>query len=510
MKKTVFFILMVCLALGGFAKGKQLSALFGYSSFMLPSKNMPYVETYLNFNAWSLNFAKADQEQYRATVEVTLVVSQADSVVYFKKYDLNGPAVADPEQNNFTFMDVQRFAIANGLYDMEITLQDKNSKEAPAVLKEKLVVYYPTNKPSMSNIQLMASATPTTSENMLSRMGYDMVPFIDDFVPAEIGELHPYFEIYNLNSEIEGKFMIATYIRQKETGRRITEERLTTYESAKTISPIYTDVDVKNVPSGNYELVAEVRNMNNEVLMSRDIAFQRSNPGIGSDDLTEAHIATSFAALITDEKEMDYYLNAIYAVSSPREYEMAEELLKDGTMAAKQTYFYDFWASRDKMNPEHAWAEYKAKLTYVDATYSYPKTPGYRTDRGLVYLKYGPPDYIRDEKNFVGALYINGASSNRYNSELATGNTNNPTVVHGSLGHVHYLPYQLWRYNQLPGNDKNRVFLFWDQYRSGYYKLLNSNAIGELQTAFWERMLSQNQLDEYVMGEVGEQFERGF
>lgn len=510
MKKTVLFILMVCLALGGMAKGKQLSALFGYSSFMLPAKNLAYVETYLNFNAWSLNFAKDDGEQYRATVEISLVVRQGDSVVYFKKYDLNGPAVADPKQDNFTFMDVQRFALANGIYDMEMTMQDKNAKDEPVVLNEKLVVYYPAAQPCMSNIQLMASATPTVAENMLSRMGYDMVPFIDDFVPAEIKELHPYFEIYNLDREISGKFMIATYIRQKETGRRITQEKLTAHEPATAICPIYTDVDVSGVPSGNYELVAEVRNTAGEVLLSKEIAFQRSNPGLGNDDMAEVIVATSFAGLITEQKEMDYYLNAIYAISSPTEYEVAEALLKEGSMAEKQTFFYNFWNSRNKLNPEMEWAKYKAKLTYVDEHFSYPLTPGYRTDRGRVYLKYGAPDYIRDEKNFVGALYLNTANANRFNSELGTGNYTNATTAYGSQGHVHYLPYQLWRYNQLPGNDKNRVFLFWDQYRSGFYKLLNSNALGEVRTAFWERMLSQNQLEENVVGEVGEQFERGY
>lgn len=510
MKKTVFFILMACLTLGGFAQDKQLSALFGYSSFMLPSKSMPYVETYINFNAWSLNFAKDDQGQYRATVEIALVVSQADSVVYFKKYDLNGPAVSTSEQNNFTFMDVQRFALANGIYDMEITLQDKNAQTNPAVLKEKLVVYFPTSEPCMSNIQLMASATPTVSENMISRMGYDMVPYIDDFVPVEISELHPYFEIYNLNREVTGKFVIATYIQQKETGRRITDETLTTHAPASATCPIYTNVDVKDLPSGNYELVAEVRTTSGDVLLSKKMSFQRSNPGVSDDALTEANVATSFAALITDEKEMDYYLNAIYAISSPKEIAVAEELLKGSNMAEKQTFFYNFWSHRNSIAPELAWADYKKMLTYVDATFSYPKTPGYRTDRGLIYLKYGPPDYIRDEKNFVGARYINGANENRFNNSDRSVSTQNETVANGSQGHVHYLPYQLWRYNQLPGNEKNRVFIFWDQYRSGYYKLLHSNAIGELRTAFWERMLSQNQLGENVVGQVGEQFERGF
>ena len=138
------------------------------------------------------------------------------------------------------------------------------------------------------------------------------------------------------------------------------------------------------------------------------------------------------------------------------------------------------------LNPEGKWLEYQKLLQYVDEHFSYPKTPGYMTDRGRVYLQYGPPSFVRSEKNFVGALNLN------------------------AFGTVHYLPYELWRYDLLPNDSPNRVFLFWDEFRSGFYKLLNSNARGEIITPNWERVLSQNQLEENVQGEVGTQFERGF
>ena len=54
------------------------------------------------------------------------------------------------------------------------------------------------------------------------------------------------------------------------------------------------------------------------------------------------------------------------------------------------------------------------------------------------------------------------------------------------------------------------MFLFWDEFRSGFYRLLNSNARGEVRTMGWERMLSRNTMDEGAIGEVGMQFNRGF
>ena len=134
------------------------------------------------------------------------------------------------------------------------------------------------------------------------------------------------------------------------------------------------------------------------------------------------------------------------------------------------------------------------------------------TDRGRVYLQYGPPDFVRDEKNYVSANRI-GSNNEQAPVTMQLGNSqqDGSPMYHGtSQGHVFYLPYQLWRYNKLATDDPNRVFLFWDEHRSGYYTLLNSNARGEVQDPGWERRLCRQQLNEGVVGEVGEQFNRGY
>ena len=58
MKKITFILLSLLLMQGAMAAEKNLSALFGYSVFYLPESGKPYVETYLNFNAWTLNLVQ--------------------------------------------------------------------------------------------------------------------------------------------------------------------------------------------------------------------------------------------------------------------------------------------------------------------------------------------------------------------------------------------------------------------------------------------------------------------
>ena len=505
-KSLVLLVGLVILAAG--AKAQGLAALFGYSTFYLPEEGRPYVETYLDFDASTLQFAATADGTYRATIEVTLVVRQGDSVAYVKKYDLNSPAIASPDRRRFTFLDLQRFYLGNGIYDLELTLKDKVGGNAPTVYNDKLVVYYAQGKPSLSSVQLMSKVSPTETENILSRGGYDMLPYVNDFMPATVTSLRPYFEIYNLDKEPVKEFDVRCRVVKKETGFQVPGFETTRRHkvSGKTI-PILQELDIAALPSGNYELVVEVNTPANqsagtpgETMLSSRVGFQRSNPMV-QEAAAPVDVATSFAGLITDESQLNYYLKALYPISNERQKNIVDGLVEKSDLLAKQTYLYEFWTDRSGLRAAADWEQYRKWLEYVDEHFSYPPTPGYRTDRGRVYLQYGPPDYVRDEKNFVGALHVGSGSSAQ-------------VMISGegpeSRGHIYYLPYQLWRYNHLEGDDANRVFIFWDEMRSGYYKLLNSNARGEHLDPYWEHRLSQRQLDEEVVGEVGEQFNRGY
>lgn len=504
--KTTFFNWFIGLALCllPMSAGAQgLAALFGYSTFYLPEEDKPYVETYLDFDASTLHFsADAAEDQYRATVEITLVVKSGDSIAYWKKYDLNSPAVSNIDQTGFTFMDLHRFYLGNGIYNLELTLRDKHSNTSPTVYKDKLIVYFAQGKVAMSPVQLMARVSPTEKENVLTRAGLDMLPYVNDFVPSTVTKLMPYFELYNLDKEIgRREFEVACYVRQKENGMKENGfESVRRHSAPAKNQPILQQVDIEALPSGNYELVVEVRNLDGETLLNSQLDFYRSNPGVQNDSRA-VDVATSFAGLIQDEKLLNYYLLALYPISNQRQQSIVNNLVEKSDLEGKQTYLYEFWTERSGLNAATDWEQYRKWLEYVDEHYSYPQTPGYRTDRGRVYLQYGPPDHIRDEKNFVGALRVGSGSSGQI---LISGEGPD------SRGHIYYLPYQLWRYNRLEGDEPNRVFLFWDEMRSGFYKLLNSNARGEQLDPYWEHRLSQGQLDDDVVGEVGEQFNRGY
>ena len=493
----------------------QMQAVFGYATFFDVGSNRPYVETYLQFDAWSLQFQQREAGVYGATVEVTLVVRQGDSVCFLKKYELNSPTVATLEELDFTFIDVQRFQLGNGIYDMELTLRDKGSEAAPAVVNEKFVLMYDRQHATLSTVQLMADATPTVRENILSRNGYDMEPYVNDYYPEQLDHLNYYYEIYNIDQELGNKpFMVLAYVEERQTARLYDSQQTVARRNSAPTVPVYGSLDISQLPSGSYNLVVELRNRDGQTMLISRVPFYRSNPGVKGLEIND--FALTFVGRITDNNLMNTYLDALYPIASDEERQVAAEMIRYSTLTEKQAFLYRFWSRRDGLNPEGEWLKYKERIEYVQANFSYPRTPGIHTDRGRVYLQYGPPDFVRDEKNFVSANRLGEGYQQPFNTMQTIGNnvvsdgSSEKSYSGTSQGHVYYLPYQIWRYNKLDTDDPNRVFLFWDEHRSGYYTLLNSNARGEVQDPGWERRLCRQQLNEGVVGEVGEQFNRGY
>ena len=502
--KRVTLLITALLAVG--TVQAQMQAVFSFGTYYRQAENQPYVETSLLFDAWTMQFVRMPEGGYRATAEVTMVVRQQDSVCFVKKYDLHSPVLQSLDSLDFNILDVQRFSLPNGIYDLDIVLRDKNTEAQPSSASEKLVINYDRQKPILSTVQMLSKVTPTVNTNILSRGGYDMEPYIDDYVPEKVEDLKYYCEVYNIDREVgDDPFVAVAYIENQETGTRLPDMQKSVRKKSASTVPLIGSLDIRSLPSGNYNLVVELRNREGQSMLYKKVPFFRSNPSVKPRDVSD--FATTFAGRYTDEEELNLYLDALYPIASDMERRAAQDAIRRPDLEAKQAFLYEFWMRRNALTPETDWLKYKERIDYVQEHFSYPKTRGIMTDRGRVYLQYGPPDYVRDEKNFA---VVSHAKTKIQSSGDLTAIGNMPEQESNLTDQAFYLPYQLWRYNMIPGDDPNRVFIFWDQFRSGYYSLLQSNAKGEVQEYGWERRLSHMELPEGVEGPVGVQFRRGY
>ena len=464
MKKNLLICLSCCLMVPLFTHAKSLQAHFAFSTFYAPG-NGPYVETYLNVTGASANYSKTISGQYQATIEVSIIYKQGETVKYFDKYNLLSPEIPDTLKSLFNFTDLKRVSLPDGAYTMVLTIKDKNNLEAkPYELKQDITLAYQPNVIAISDIELLNDYKPNSTEGSLVKNGYELDPLVANFYDKNNNELKLYAEIYNTSS-ILGKdpYLLNYHIETFETKKIIESQSISSRKNSEPVSVLLTQMDITTLPSGNYNVVVEVRNRNNELLAVKQTFFQRSAPveeiATSNGDFTSRNISNTFAAHITDKDSLAEYIRCLWPISSPNENTFAMNQLELADLTIMQQFFYDFWIKRDAQNPSKAWIEYKIQVDKADQFYHAINKKGYMTDRGRVYLQYGPP-------NSISASYDEPFS----------------------------YPYEIWQYYKA-NKETNRKFVFYNPALvDNDFKLLHSDAKGEVNDSQWRLKLNNRSM----------------
>lgn len=467
MKKNYLLILVFFLFVGMMqSEAKNLRAMLNYTIFDVPGKG-PYIETYLSVSGQSVAFRLNDKGSYQAIIEVTFIFRQGDEIKEFDKYQLFSPEVSDTTTIDFDFIDQQRYFIPEGNYEMEILISDLHAGKKPFSTIQPVAIEFPDNELSFSGIQLVKSCTPTTGQSILTKGGYDMVPMVSNFFPESETRLIYYTEIYNAGTILgEGeKFLVTSKINSFETGNTMKDYVLYRRVEARPVVPVLNEYDISRLPSGNYTLVIEVRNKLNELILSNELFLQRSNPSIQYDlaDLASIDVAATFASRINSKDTLLELIRSLDPIATDLEKTFINKQSKDADLVTCQQFFYNFWLARDISNPEQAWREYLGLVNIVNSAYKTQIHKGYQSDRGRVYLKYGPPNIITESYN-------------------------EPTTY----------PYEIWHYYELGGNQRNKKFVFYTHdITTNNFTLLHSDAIGEISNYRWEIYLNNRWYDPF-------------
>ena len=159
-----------------------------------------------------------------------------------------------------------------------------------------------------------------------------------------------------------------------------------------------------------------------------------------------------FAAM--NEAELDAAAGPLLYITTPAD---KLNLYKDLSVDAKRRWLTEFWTRRD-LSPGVARNETRENF-YEAVAYANQQfriggrrtTPGWRTDRGRIYAKYGPYDEFLDR--------------------VSVGNAP---------------PYQVWRYTR----QKDRYFIFVDKNNLGEFQLIYTNDLTEVSRPDWQDILT--------------------
>lgn len=415
-----------------------------------------YIEIYIHVKGNSVSF-EPTENLYQAEIAVKVEILQAEKVVKSDNYIIESPEVEYPERRGITILDLKRFQLENGNYELLITLRDKNNWEDQKQLKSAFEINYVSTETQISGIQLLDYFQPSKEKNRFVKHGYFLKPTPYSSFPSFVNDLPFFVEIYNTNTDLDEQFLIRYYIQDpKDPEVPLTSMLAFQKKTPSQVHLLLNSFDITELPHGNYQLVVEIRDKNNNPVKRKAIDFTRSNPLAGKTilDYEEANYKNSFVDSLSDE-ELRQSIGSITPIFNNLNLALLNGVLKGKDREKKKQFVYYYWALVNELTPIDPYQIYMDRVKKVNRLYSGAFGDGYSSDRGYIHLKYGPPDDVLIQDSEPQAP-----------------------------------PYHIWTYFQLDNTQRNIKFIFYNPSLAGEgFTLLHSNARGEVNNPQWQREL---------------------
>ena len=378
-------------------------------------------------------------------------------------------ANADLRRAEASGVEVIHFSIAPGRYRLEVEIKDSTS-----------------GKSASSAIELEGFASPPPASDLLLSpqirlaAGKDSVPeraevlwgpmLVTAAVQLELTPLRArafyLLEAYSRNAAKGTLEMVVSDSLEKTVIRSASSP----VEVAAGGGVLHGQLDLAGLPPGRYSMKA-VLNLGGAPI-ERSAGFLMH--GLGA--ILEKEAARLSVERVTDEGYFAHMSeDSLMAAAVP-----LEVIAKSGELAnwdkslslrAKRNFLTQFWAQRDPIpvTPRNEAREaFYRKVQLANAEYretGHGSLAGWRSDRGRIYLKNGPPDEVKQQ----------GA--------------------HGEGGRLQSraLAWAVWRYTS---SGKDRFYIFVDRTGLGTYSLVRSNDVKENVVSNWNEYFGRDDLDE--------------
>lgn len=444
---------------------ERLNGSFDYALFKM-ADGTPYIETYLKIFGGTYQFKPNANGTLSGSLEIVMVASSdSGKIDWSDRYKLNTGEVQPKDTAVTSLLDSKRFAVKEGKFRLDLRITDLNAPVPSMVEYSDSITVLPGNgsaKPMVSTPVLLDRYSPTQVENVFSKSGYDIIPNTTGFYEGEANDMAFYAEVYGTPAFFgEGERFVVRY-RLKNFQTQLTVPG-TEGVVVSAVQPVYAavfPVNLKQVGPGSYSVVMEVRNKKDSLITSTERVFQKGSRANLTTIEDLSSVGTDFMTLVENEDSLREYIRCLNPISPRLEQDFARNVLKGGDKEMMKRYIVSFWMRQAPENPQKAWLQYKAQVNLAQELFGTQYLRPYQTDRGRVFLQYGPPN-VRTE---------------RPNEPLA-------------------YPYEIWQYYEIYNpitqmKQTNRRFVFWNpDGASNVYELLHSDALSETRNDRWEMVL---------------------
>ncbi len=428
-----------------FAASEPLRLSVDYARYRGSDDSSVFVEVYYSFPQRSLTY-KVDSAGYTGYLDLTMLFRHRDSVVAAERWlvphSITDTAHLVPGMN---LVGIYKIMLRSGDYVLTVLGRDRHAPSRTDSLSLRLPVRAPGNeRVSLSDIEFASSiqqeAKPggTFYKNTL-----DVIPNASGiFSDAQPGFV--YAEVYNLlaggdHSDYTLRLAVYDAVNKQVAVRDKVKKR------SVDASVIVDNLSVHKLRSGTYTAVLAIADSTGKTIAATGKKFYVYNPRLGVDStLMNAGSALPLGFFMSmEEPELDREFRWLKYEAT--DVEKSQYAALSG-VDAKRKFLSDFWRRRSPELRE----EYLKRVAYANSNYATMGREGYRTDRGRVYIMYGPPDDIERHPN---------------ESDMR--------------------PYEIWSYHNIQGGV---IFVFVQRSSTSEYELVHSTHRNELHDENWDRV----------------------
>ena len=458
-----------------------IDASVAHTLFFLPDSSAggrlsPNVELYWQVNPHTVHFKTNADKKIAAKIRTDIVFTNDEGVLAEDHFILQTTPRSNPDDlATISILEGRHYFVTSGMIWIRFKLTDIDDSSNKFAYSDSFIVSRPESGPYYSGVQLLDTIVQSPVKTPFTKNGHQQVPLCANFLNEDKMVLHYYAELYGANQLPASDFPLTqkVTIGKKENAVTINNFLRIDTLSADRRAAVSGSFPINTLGSGNYYVNMSVETKTHKVVATGSLFFQRMNQhpvkdtevarkgpvnDTGMESVTYLNMDKTFL-IKYNLQQIKAILKMLIPTSDEMGVSTINNFLKKPDEIYMRYYIYNYFLAIDKKDPARAWKEFSAKIMEVNKKFNFQSTPGYETERGIIYLRYGPPTDIITVNNETGTL-----------------------------------PYEIWQYNVLTQMNKKQVadavFLFYkpDQ-MLGDYRLLHSTVSGEIYNTGWRTYL---------------------
>jgi GWxTD domain-containing protein len=308
------------------------------------------------------------------------------------------------------------------------------------------------NKVSISDPELCISIrnTPKDEKNIFYKNTLEVIPNPNLIFGKDFPIIYVYSELYGLNNIKNDNFSfnLDIYSVSGKGIKSIQKQKTKRYESSVEVNQI----NCADLPSGPYILRCSI--VDGKDSLQKSLSYKKFyifNPQIKASEDSAGFIADEFDSMNESDINMEFQLAKYLEKRDPPG---VKKLSENPDLKEKKSLLSGFWKTKSddgSVNKNNFRKMFLNSLQYVNKAFRTGQRPGWKTDRGRIYLTYGPPSNYERYPN--------------QNDER---------------------PYEIWYYDNLEGG---AIFVFIDLSTMGDYRLVHSTYRDEIREDNWKRLV---------------------